>query len=162
MPYNHPIVGPVGSIIYLYGLGKRKPSCLCMEQNQCSSLYNLQPSHNTHYSNPAPTISNFPVHTTEEALSVPAVSTCCDQYRCVQWTVGLQVVATFCNLFIVSIFRRIRKSAKSDCQLRQVCLCVFVSAWKNWAWTGRISWNLKTLRKSVENSSVTELWEGSE
>jgi len=31
----------------------------------------------------------------------------------------------------------IRMSAKIDCQLRQVCLTVFLSAWNNWGTAGR-------------------------
>jgi len=75
----------------------------------------------------------------------------------------------------------IRMSAKIDYQLRQVCLSVFLPAWKYWAKTRRIFMKcnththththtyiyiyiyvyMKTFRKCVENSSLIELWEES-
>jgi hypothetical protein len=55
-------------------------------------------------------------------------------------------------------FRRVRKIAESDCQLRHVCLSVCQCAWGNSALTGRILMKLDILaffRKPVENIQVS-------
>ena len=46
-------------------------------------------------------------------------------------------IATDCTATVGQNKLIIRMSSKIDCQLRQVCLSIFLSAWNNWATAGR-------------------------
>jgi hypothetical protein len=53
-------------------------------------------------------------------------------------SIRLEHISTLQGVGIQQILRRVRKIAKSNCQLRHVCVSVSTSAWNNSAPTGRI------------------------
>jgi len=62
----------------------------------------------------------------------------------------------------LTLFRRVRKIAKSDNQLRHVCLSVCLSARNNSDPTGRIFMKFDIwviFEKSVKNSSFVKIWQ---
>ena len=128
----------MGSISYLHGLENRKPFALARNRTVSPRFTTFSPvtTLNTLTQLPLLKISRFTQRKRrclylQSVLTVTNTGVCSERQDCRSWPL-------YCYLFIVSVFRLIRNSAKSDCHLRQVCLSVFLSAWKKWASTGRI------------------------